>query len=147
MTTHIDVSPELRRTGRRLGYGIAVVVNLAMLVALQFVPGWLPFITDAFDTVVPWISLSLIAAIVANLVYQVDDTTTVKSTGQTLVNLISLFVTYRVFEVFPFDFSAYDFDWALVTRVMLILGMVGSGVGVVAETVKLTSVGSKRPAS
>lgn len=45
---------------------------------------------------VPWISLSLLASIVANL--------------------ISLFATYQVFQVFPFDFADYDSSWTVVTR-------------------------------
>lgn len=143
---HIDVSPELRRTGRRFGYGVAVLVNLVMLVAVQFILdwGWLPFLTEEFRGLVPWITLSLLASIFANLVYQFNDTTFVKSTGQVLVNLISLFVTYQIFQVFPFDFSAYTFDWELVTRTLLILAMVGAGIGVLTEAVKLASAEPER---
>jgi hypothetical protein len=139
--SHLDVSPESKRTGQRLGYGIAVIVNLAMLVAVQFILGWqwLPFLTEEFSVVVPWISLTLVASIVANLIYQINDTIIVKSTGQILSNLISLFVTYRVFQVFPFDFSAYDFNWTVVTRFILILAIVGSGIGVLTEALKLAS--------
>jgi hypothetical protein len=139
--SHLDVSPQVKRAGRRFGYGVAVVVNLLMLVAVQFILewGWLPFLTDEFSTLVPWISLSLLVSIVANLVYQFNDTPVVKSTGQILSNLISLFVTYQIFLVFPFDFSASQFDWTIVTRVVLILAMVGSGVGVLTEAVKLAA--------
>ena len=59
--------------------------------------------------------------------------------GQITLNLISLVVTYRIWQVFPFDFSAYDFNWDLLTQVILILAMVGSGVGLVAETLKLAN--------
>ena len=139
--SHLDVSPQVRAAGRRFGYGVAVVVNLFMLVAVQFILdwGWLPFLTDEFATLVPWISLSLLVSIVVNLVYQFNDTPVVKSTGQILSNLISLFVTYQIFQVFPFDFSGSEFDWTLVTRILLILAMVGSGIGVLTEAVKLAS--------
>jgi hypothetical protein len=139
--SHIEVSPKLTRAGRRFGYGVAVVINLVMLVGVQFILawGWLPFLTDEFSTLVPWISLSLLVSILANLVYQFNDTPVVKSTGQIMTNLVSLFVTYQIFLVFPFDFSASQFDWTFVTRVMLILAMVGSGVGVLTEAVKLAS--------
>lgn len=139
--TQIEISPELKRAGKRFGYGVAVVINVAMLIVVQYVLdwGWLPFLTDEFAAVVPWISLSLIASIVANLVYQFNDTTTVKSTGQILVNLISIFVTYQVLLVFPFDFSAYAFNWEIVVTVVLILAMVGAGIGVLTEAVKFAS--------
>ena len=76
---------------------------------------------------VPWISFSLIVSIAANLVYQVDDSPTVKSLGQIVVNLISIQVTFVMLTVFPFDFSASQFDWEPVTRLVLILAIVGAG--------------------
>lgn len=143
-TMQIDVPPGLRRAGTRFGYAIAVVINLAMLIVVQNILdwGWLPFLTDEFADVVPWISFSLVVAIVLNLVYQFNDTIPVKSTGQILSNLISIFVTYQVLIVFPFDFSESTFDWALVTRIVLILAMVGAGIGALTEAMKLAGVGA-----
>jgi hypothetical protein len=140
-STHIDIAPELKRTGMRFGYGVAIIINLAMLVVVQniFEWGWLPFLTEKFAEVVPWISLSLIVSIGANLMYEFDDTPMVKSVGQILTNLISIFVTYLIFKVFPFDFSSYVFNWALIVRIVLILAMGGAGIGVLTEAVKLTS--------
>lgn len=140
-TTQLDISPGLRRAGRRLGYGIAVAVNFLMLIVVQNILewGWLPFLTDEFVDVIPWISLSLVASIVANLIYQFNDSASVKSTGQIGTNLISIFATYQLFRVFPFDFSAYAFDWGIVAGVLLVLAMVGSGIGMLAEAWKLVS--------
>lgn len=140
-TTHIYVSPNLKHFGRQVGYAIAVVVNLVMLVIAHNILdwGWLPFLTGDFAQVVPWISLGLIASIVANAIYQFNDTLIVKSTGQIGVNLISVFVTYQIWQVFPFDFSAYEFNWGVLVRVLLVLAMVGAGIGVLAEAIKLAS--------
>jgi hypothetical protein len=139
--TQTYVPPGVKQLGRRIGYAIAVVVNLVMLVIANNILdwGWLPFLTDGFAQVVPWISLGLVATIVANAVYQVNDTLAVKSTGQIGVNLISVFVTYQIWQVFPFDFSAYEFNWEAVVRVLLVLAMVGAGIGVLAEGAKLAS--------
>lgn len=139
--SHVEVSPQVKEAGRRFGYGVAVIVNLVMLVAVQFILdwGWLPFLTDEFRGLIPWISLSLLVSIVANLVYQFNDSTIVKSTGQILVNLVSLFVTYQIYLVFPFDFSAYTFNWEVALRILLILTIVGTGIGVLTETIKLAS--------
>jgi hypothetical protein len=138
-TMQIDVPARLRRAGTRFGYAVAVVLNLAMLIVVQNILdwGWLPFLTDEFADVVPWISFSLIVAIVLNLVYQFNDATPVKSTGQIVSNLISIFVTYQVLTVFPFDFSESSFDWALVTRIVMVLAMVGAGIGALTEVMKL----------
>lgn len=140
-TTQIYVSPDMKQIGRRVGYAIAVLVNLVMLVIANNILdwGWLPFLTDGFTQVVPWISLGLVATIVANAVYQFNDTLAVKSTGQIGVNLLSVFVTYQIWQVFPFDFSAYGFNWEAVVRVLLVLAMVGAGIGVLAEGAKLAS--------
>ena len=140
-TSQIEISPDSRQAARRLGYVIAIVINVAMLVIVQNVLdwGWPAFLTDEFVDVVPWISLSLIASIVVNVIYQVDDSQTVKSVGQIGVNLISVWVTYTVLTVFPFDFSAYQFDWEIVTRVVLILAIVGASIGALVETIKLVS--------
>jgi hypothetical protein len=44
-----------------------------------------------------------------------------------------------MFQVFPFDFSGYQFDWEIVTRVVLILAIIGTAIAVVVETVKLAT--------
>jgi uncharacterized membrane protein SirB2 len=142
-STHIVIAPELKETGRRFGYGIAVVINLVMLVVVQNVVewGWPPFLTQEFADVVPWISASLLVSIAANLIYQFNDSPAVKSTGQILVNLVSIAVSYVVLQVFPFDFSSYAFNWAPIARIVLILAIVGSGIGVLTEAIHLVSSG------
>ncbi|MGD2042126.1 MAG: hypothetical protein PVJ28_00635 [Acidimicrobiia bacterium] len=140
-TTQIDLSPEVKKLGRRFGYSIAIGINVVLLIIVQNILdwGWLAFLTEDFTEVVPWISFSLAVSIVANVVYLFNDGRVIKSVGQIGINLISLIVTYQMFTVFPFDFSAYSFDWALVTRIVLILAMVGTGIGALAEIYKLAS--------
>lgn len=140
-TAQIDFSPEVKRFGRRLGYSIAIGMNVVILIIVQNILdwGWLPFLTEDFADLVPWISFSLVVSIVANSVYLFNDTRVVKSVGQIGINLISIFVTYQVFTVFPFDFTAYSFDWGLLMRIVLIVAMVGAGIGVLAEIYKLAS--------
>ncbi len=138
-TTHIEIAPELKHSGRQFGYGVAVVINLVMLFIVQNILawGWMPFLTEEFTDVIPWINMSLVVTIVVNLIYQFDDSPPVKSTGQILVNLIGIYASYAMFRIFPFDFSAYDFEWAILVRVVLILAMVGSGIGVLTESLRL----------
>ncbi|CAN5789955.1 hypothetical protein BH23ACT5_BH23ACT5_22260 [soil metagenome] len=137
---------EVRRVARKGGYVVAALVNLAGLIIVENILGWgiLAFLTEDFGRVLPWIAFSLTVSIVANLIYLINDKQPLKSTCQIGLNLISLFVTYQLFQVFPFDFSAYAFDWEALTRVVLILAMIGSGIGVVAEVLKLASGGRTR---
>jgi hypothetical protein len=139
--TRVDVSPEVRRFGRRAGYIVAVIINVLMLIVVQNILDWdvLPFLTDRLEQVVPWVTLSLTATIVANLIYLFKDAQAIRSTGGIVTNLISLIVTYQIYQVFPFDFSAYDFNWEVVTRVVLIVAMVGAGIGMLTESIRLAS--------
>ena len=140
-TSHIEISPDSKNAAKRAGYVISIAINVAMLVFVQNLLewGWFPFLTNEFAQVVPWISSSLIASIVANVIYQIDDGQTVKCVGQIGVNLISVWVTYIILTVFPFDFSGYQFDWEIVARVVLILAIVGAGIGAVVEASRLVS--------
>jgi hypothetical protein len=130
--------PEL---GRRVGYGFAVVINAAILIVVQnlLVWGWPPFLTAEFTEVLPWISLSLGLSILANVIYLFHDHPPVRSLGDMITNLVSVYVTFRVFIVFPFDFTAYDFDWASVARVLLVVAMIGATVGAVVSLTKVAT--------
>ena len=43
----------------------------------------------------------------------------------------------RVWEVFPFDFTGGWTGWPVLVRVLLVIAMVGSVIGAVAELVNL----------
>lgn len=143
-TTRLDVSPRVRRPGSHVGYVIAVIVNAVMLVVTMNILewGWLPFLTAEFAEVVPWISLSLTLTILANLINLFDDDPLVRSAGQIVVNITSAVATFRMWQVFPFDFSGYQFNWEVTARIVLILAMFGTVLGVATEVLKLMSRGS-----
>jgi hypothetical protein len=142
-TAEMPRTDELKRVGRRFGFGIAIVVNAVLLYVVQNLTSWdvLPFLTTEFDSLVPWISLSLIVSIVAYLLYMVNDDYRLRSVGDMVTNLVSLVVTWRIFQVFPFDFSAYEFNWDLVARIVLILAIVGTFAGAIAAVTKLATGG------
>lgn len=124
-------------TARRFGYLVAAAVNLLFLVLVW--PGWaaLPFLTEEFTRVVGLLSASLVVGAVANLVYVVADPPWVRSLGQLVVSAISLAVTVRLLQVFPFDFSRWSFDPSWLARLLLWLGIFGTVVGMLTELVRL----------
>jgi hypothetical protein len=67
------------------------------------------------------------------------DPTWFKSLTQIGLSVISLMVTVRLFRVFPFDFSPYEFGWETITRVVLILVMIGITIGIITESVKFVN--------
>jgi hypothetical protein len=126
---------------RRFGYFVAVLVNVAMLIVVNNLLAWdiLPFLTNGFERVTPIINVSLGAGILANLLYLIFDPVWFKSLTQIGLLGISMAATVRLYQVFPFDFSAYEFNWETTGRVLLILAMVGVGIGMIAELVKLAT--------
>ena len=128
---------------RRFGYVVAVLVNAAMLLVVTNLLAWdiLSFLTDDFERVIPIVTVLLGTSILVNLVYLFYDPRWFVSLSQIGVLGISMAATVRIYRVFPFDFSAYEFNWTTATRVVLILAMVGVGIGIVAELVKLGAVG------
>lgn len=118
---------------------VAIAVNVALLHAANNLLAWdiFPFLTNDFERVLPILNVSLGAAIVVNLIYLDFDARWFKSLTQIGLLAISLVVTIRLYQVFPFDFSAYKFDWQLLAKWALILAMVGVGIGVMAELVRL----------
>lgn len=128
---------------RKVGYLVAVLVNGAMLVVVNVRPGWreLSFLTESFVDILWLINLSMVASAVVNAVYLLYDPAWFKSVCQVGVSAIGLTAAIRMLRVFPFDFSAYSFDWAALTRLLLVLAIFGSVVAIIVELARLAHRG------
>ena len=106
---------------RRVGYLVAVLVNGAMLWVVNNLLGWgwPPFLTSAFDQLLPVIDLSLAAAMVVNLLWAWRDPRWFRRLGQIGLAAINIAVVVRTWEVFPFDFSGYWSGWSTLGRIVL----------------------------
>ena len=145
-----SAAPRRRRgsASRRLGYAIAIVVNAALLYAGNVWPGWwvLPFLTEDTRQVIGIVNFSLIAGMVGNFACLLLDRPWMKALADLATLGIGLLVLAQLWQVFPFDFQGYTLDWALITRVVLVLAMAGSVIGIIAQIVALIRrrVGSSR---
>jgi hypothetical protein len=132
-------APAQRTTAaaRRGGYAVSVLVNAALLLAVNRWPGWeaVPFLTDRTHLVTGLVNLSIVVNLAANVVYLVRDPGWLKAFGDTVTTAVGLVAVLRIWEVFPFDFGDDSFDWALVARVVLVVAIVGCVIGVVAAFV------------
>ena len=140
--------PTVRRLGSQIGYGFAIGFSLVLIYIVRNLQDWelLPFLTERFEEVVPWITFSLLAGILAYLAYILYDSQILRRAGEIVTSLITIVVTWRVLGVFPFDFSDYEFPWEVVTRSVMVLAIVGASIGIVANIVKLAkSSGAPRP--
>ena len=126
-------------TSRRAGYVATAVVDLVLLYLVNEWPGWqsLPFLTDGMTDVLGLVNLSLVAPLVVNLVWLLYDPAWFTAACQVGLSVVSLAVSIALLRVFPFDFSAYAFDWALLTTVVLWVAVLGSSVSIVVWFVRL----------
>jgi hypothetical protein len=127
------------RGAKRFGYLLAAAINAVMLwVVHQLLDWeWPGFLTPEFDDVLPILTFSFVVSIAVNLVYAWRDAYPIKSIGEMTTAAIGFAVTLRTWRVFPFDFSGYDADWSWLVRLILIVAMIGTAIGFVAESVKL----------
>lgn len=140
--------PALKRLGSQIGYGFAIGLSLVLIYIVQNLEGWgwLPFLTGRFAEVVPWITSSLLVGVLAYLAYILYDSQSLRWAGEIVTNTVTIIVTWRVFSVFPFDFSTYEFPWGPLTRFVMVLAIVGASIGIATNIVKLAkSAGAHRP--
>ncbi len=124
---------------RRFGYVVAIVVNAVMWYLAHQLPDWewARFLTSDFDRILPWIDVSFGATIATNILFLAYDPRWFRSIGSIITSAISLGLAIRTLQVFPFDFSTYDVDWSWLARLVTIVAIVGTIIGLIAEAVRL----------
>jgi len=124
---------------RRLGYGIGVLVNVALLYAVNIWPGWeaVPFLTADTSSVLALVNLSIVTNLVANAVYLVYDVAWLKALGTILTTTVGMITLVRIWQVFPFDFGDSSINWQLATRILLIIGIIGSDIAIIVAFIAL----------
>jgi hypothetical protein len=127
---------------RRVGYAIAMAVNLVLLYFVNVRPGWsaLPVLTEDTTAVLGIFNASLIVGVAVNAAYAVYDARWFKALGDAVTAGIGLVVAIRIWQVFPFDFGESTVNWALLARFVLVVGIVGCAIGLVANVVSLLRV-------
>ncbi|MGZ4544587.1 MAG: hypothetical protein ACXVX8_05670 [Blastococcus sp.] len=125
--------------GRRAGYAIVALINAIVLWLVNVAPGWdvLPFLTADFSRVLGLVNASTVAGLVVNLVYLVRDPRWLVALGSVITTAIGLAAIVAMLRVFPFAFDPGGFDWAAVVRVLLVVALVGSCIGLVVNLVTL----------
>jgi hypothetical protein len=110
-----------------------------MLYLVNRRPGWeaVPFLTPDTEKVLGLVNASIVAGLVANLVYLVADPPRLRSLGDLVTTGIGLAAMVRIWQVFPFSFEEGGFPWETVFRWFLAIGIVGSAIGIVVALVTL----------
>lgn len=128
---------------------MSILINAALLYAINSWPTWraVPFLTQSTPEVLGLVNASLIVGLVANVVYLAVNWAPIWALGQLVVIGVGLAALLKIWNVFPFDFSGSSFDWVLVVRIVLVVGIVGSIIGLAVQFVLLIRalVGLDRP--
>lgn len=124
---------------RRVGYVVSVLVNIALLYLVNGWPGWeaVPFLTLDTQQVIGLVNTSIVASLLTNVVYLFYDAPWLRSFGDLATTAIGLAALISIWNVFPFDFEASSFDWAVLVRIGLVVGILGSAIGIVVQLVSL----------
>lgn len=133
---------------RRSGYVVAFLVNGAMLIGANWWPGWevVPFLSDETPQVLGLVNASIIAGLVANAVYVVWDPPRLKALGDLVTTAFGVAAMVQIWRVFPFDFGDAEFNWALLVRWLLGVGIFGGAIGIVVALVALVRGGAQQDA-
>jgi len=125
-------------SSRRVGYAFAVAINGVLLYLVNVWPGWqiIPFLTEDFRDVLGLVNASLIAGMVVNLFNLLLDWRWVRALGDLVTLAIGLAGLVLFWQVFPFDFPG-GFDWSLLVRIVIVLAMVGTVIGIIVQVVTL----------
>ena len=128
-----------RSATRKVGYLISIAVNAILLIIVNNILawGWLSWLTQDFELLLPILNVSIVASIVANLIYLAYDAGWFKSLVDAGLLVISLGVAIRTWQVFPFDFTGWGFDWAPVIRLVLAFAILGMTIAVIVSVVRL----------
>ena len=128
-------------------YIAAIVVNVIILIIVNQILNWgiLPFLTEDFRQVLPIQNTQLAMAIAFNAAFLFYDPAWFTSLLRLVLNAVGIAVVTRYLAVFPFDFSEYaDFDWAMLARVMLIIGLVFTIIAIIVEAGKFLAALMRR---
>ncbi len=131
---------------RRTGYAIAAVVNVCIWFAINLWPGWdrVPFLTEDTALVLGWINLSIATAIAVNLAYLAYDAPWFTALGGLVTTVVGLCAMVRFWRIFPVDAPA---PWPLLTRIMLVVAVGGTVIGLIAQASSFVRTLSQRSAT
>lgn len=131
--------------GRRVGYVFGILANGVLLWLIHVWPGWdvVPFLTRDTPQVLGLVDASLVAGLLVNAAHLVRDPGWLTPAGTLVTTAFGLAATARVLQVFPFALAP---GWATAARVLLVVGIVGSVIGLIVAFVSLVRMLGTRTA-
>jgi hypothetical protein len=123
---------------RMTDYIFAVIFNIAFLVVVNKLPDWnIVFITDSFPEVLWALNTSIAVSLAGNLILIFFHPRFLHHLLTAVFSVFGILATSVLLSVFPFEFAELVGEWLnILVRIVLIVGIVGSAIGVVVNIVK-----------
>ncbi len=129
---------ENNKKNRKSEYIAAVIFNLIFLFIVNNLLNWnIYFITPALNEVLWIVNLSIITAIIGNVLLLAYNPEWFRHIVKIIINIAALISTYFVYAVFPFNFYNSFINWGL--SIFLILIMIGIAIAIIVEFYFLVS--------
>lgn len=125
---------------KKVGYIIAIIVNVILYYIFNNLLNWhIGFITGDFKLVLPVLNISILAAIVGNVILFFYDAPRFKTTIRIIWNIISIVFVYALYKIFPFNFSALPSYQLLnmVSKIILLAVIAGLFIASIVELPRL----------
>jgi hypothetical protein len=135
--TSASTSRRIPSASRRLGYLVAIVLNLTLAYLVNVWPSWheVSWLTAQTQDVLGLVNLWLLVGAAVTMVYLVYDRPWFTALGDLVTTSIALAVVVEAYTVFPFDFSQTAVDWSAAVRVVLVIAITGTAIGTVVSFV------------
>jgi hypothetical protein len=135
-----EIKPEKSRK-KHAGESIAAIIwNLILLWVINKAPAWdLPFINIHYETVLWILNLNIIAHIAGHALILLFHFRWLRYLVNGVLAAAGLVTLLALYFIYPFDFSGLDaWTWMdVVLPIVFIIGMVGSGIGMIVNILKL----------
>lgn len=141
------------RSRRIIGYGFVILVNIAILVFLNFFNSYIAYysyngqwhryalLTGDFSKWLPFVSAGIGAAIVGHFLLIIYGNYFFRQIIRVILNLFSMISIIALLVIFPFDFSVFPVDLTGILNpvviTILILAVLGTGIETIIRLIKL----------
>ena len=121
-----------KERSKKSDYIISIIFNLVLLYVFNNLLNWhVYFVTNALNSVLWIINLSIIATIIVNALLLLYDPDWFRHFMKIFLNIFAFIAVYFLFTVFPFNFNNFYINWGL--KILLIVGMIGIAIAIIEE--------------
>jgi len=122
-----------RRHNKKISFVVSIVINIIILYIINNLLDWeAQFITWKWPQVLGILNTSIIVSIIFYAAFLIYSGKLFYLLSRTIIDIIALVATYRLYTVFPFDFNGFfQMGWLNTWfPYLLLLGIIGLTIGI-----------------